>query len=601
MLRTAFVFALLLAAAPAWAIPGVTIPFPDEVETRDEEETASDLDDAVSDIVLGDPAATQPDTAIEAVDPTQAGPWLASGDYPRPEMMEGSVIRLVWQVQIEDMDGEAQGAPITRTILVGPDFAYDSGETPPVLYDFTHARRLTADPQAGTYQNTSLYGDVRRRLDTYLALSRGGTLDDIPFGPDRSFDRFWLESAMGLRRAPAELTTTRTDGRTAVLRAGGLQIFSFDARMTEDSAEDIETAVEDAAEDDAPADDADGGFEGVPTDDITALLRGDTGGAPFAADDEVEATPAPAPVDEGMHYGLADPIFRAAFRGWMRQALPIHPDAFVALDGSETIPERFSFVVVSPNSPEGRREIWTLAEVQDPEAVFPLPGGLTPAFGGAIEPVAASAQAALEALQNNNPPASADIAERAAELRGAGDMALAYLTLYQDSAHRGQCQMGGTDRPACAALGPLVAAGLGNAEFEALLSGLAGLSTGDAEAAYGAVLPYLDATGFAGAAANLIAGNELIAWAASADADAQLPDRDPFALLTASAQRDPYAPAIYWHLAQAHLAANRADAAWTLLDMGRALPGGADHELLRQAGILEARLKSVAPDFFGPH
>jgi hypothetical protein len=71
--------------------------------------------------------------------------------------------------------------------------------------------------------------------------------------------------------------------------------------------------------------------------------------------------------------------------------------------------------------------------------------------------------------------------------------------------------------------------------------------------------------------------------------------------LTASAQRDPYAPAIYWHLAQAHLAANRADAAWTLLDMGRALPGGADHELLRQAGILEARLKSVAPDFFGPH
>ena len=65
-----------------------------------------------------------------------------------------------------------------------------------------------------------------------------------------------------------------------------------------------------------------------------------------------------------------------------------------------------------------------------------------------------------------------------------------------------------------------------------------------------------------------------------------------------AADKDAYAPAIYWHLAQAHLAANHADAAWTMLDLGRHIPGGAEHELLRQAGVVEIRLQRLAPEFF---
>lgn len=633
MRALALAFLLLLLAAPAHAIPGVTIPFPQDMQDEDDEtDDGADQDDAIADFVLDTDAPVETPAGMEPVAATEAGPWLMSDDYPRPEMMEGSVIRLVWQVQVETMDGEARGEPLTRTVLIGPDFAYDTGETPPVLYDFAHDRRLVANTAAGTYRNTSVYGDVRRRLDTYLALSRGGSLQDIPFGPGRTFDRFWLESAMGLRMNPVELSVRQSDGMISVLRAGGLDVFSFDESamrgdpfLVEQDDADPADEAEDAAEEDVVIDEAmameddeaaaedvaanvEEEFAGVPTDDIEALLRGDTGEEDETAEVEVdlatetgtETAPEPAQVtvEDDRHYGLFQPGFVRVFKGWMRHALPVHPDAFAAIADAEAIPQQFSFVVVSPNSPEGRREVWTLVAVEDPEAEFPLPDGLEPGFDGPLAPVADPAADALRAIENANPPASSDITGNAERLRDQGELALAYLTLYQDSAHRGQCRMGDTSRAACQAIGTIVAAGLGNAEFEALLTGLAGLTNGDSETAYTAVLPYLDASGFAGAAANMIAGNELIAWAASAGAGSDLPDTDPFLLLANSADKDAYAPAIYWHLAQAHLAANHADAAWTMLDLGRHIPGGAEHELLRQAGVVEIRLQRLAPEFF---
>lgn len=604
MRALALAFLLALLTAPAQAIPGVTIPFPDEAEREDKAEDEAEeapAQDAVADVVLDTNAPVEGPEGFDPVAPTVAGPWLNSSDYPRPDLAAGSVLRLVWDVRVETLDGEAGGEPFTRTLLLGPQFAYDTGETPPVLYDFAHDRRLTADAEAGTYRNTSIYGDVRRRLDTYLALSRGGTLDDIPFGPGRSFDRFWLESAMGLRMTPVELTTQTADGRVAVIRGSDLAVFAFEAAaLPGGDAASEEVAEEDGAEADTAGETPEAEeFAGVPTDDIAALLRGDNAGV------AVEPAPEPAAPVEAPEAPEGDrpaALERAelvrAFRGWMRHAMPVHPDAFEAIVDAEAIPQTFSFVVVSPNSPEGRREIWTLTAVETEAAEFPLPGGLEPAFDGSLEPVAAPAANALRAIANDNPPASSDITGTAERLQAEGELALAYLTLYQDSAHRGQCQMGDASRPACEALGSLVASGLGNARFEALFTGLAGLSTGDSEAAFDAVQPYLDAPGFAGAAANMIAGNELIAWAAESGADVELPETDPFDLLAASAGKDAYAPAIYWHLAQAHLAANRADAAWAMLDLGRRIPGGDSHELLRQAGVIEIRLQRLAPHFF---
>jgi hypothetical protein len=84
----------------------------------------------------------------------------------------------------------------------------------------------------------------------------------------------------------------------------------------------------------------------------------------------------------------------------------------------------------------------------------------------------------------------------------------------------------------------------------------------------------------AGAAARILVANELVVGGAKAS-DAR-PDLDPAAMLSEALQLDPYAPDIYWHLGRRYLDAGAPHAAWTLFDLGRALPDREPTPLLAQ-------------------
>ena len=584
--------AALLLTAYAHAIPGVTIPFPEDVDAEDAAAQAAE-DDA--DSVTAAPAA------LVDMRATTAGPHLNAADYPRGNYEEGDVSRLVWSVRREDMDGTPLEGIQERIIVLGPDFAHDTGGDLPVLYDFAHSRRLTLDLDARTMRNDSFYGDVRQRLDTYLGLSQGGTLADIPYGPDRTFERFWLEAAMGMRRQAVPLQVRTQDGLTQVNR-DGVTIFAFvsDRPDTDDVVLDLDAAADDAAPidtDEAASDDAPLEEDtSEPSDPLLDLLRADSADdveteEPEAADAApADVTPTGEETDGPVVSQHAD-----LFRRWMRHALPLHPDALSAMDGLDIIPTRFELVIVSPVSPEGRREIWTLEQVEAAAAAFPLPDDLTPTYPGPESLSAQVVPAVVDELAlDSETDHSAALLEEAEAYRAAGNLPAAYL----DSAHAGACSPRTTGRPSCEATSNIVATGLGNAEFEAFFEGIAAIATGDYARAFGGVEPYLDLGGYAGAAANTIAANELVAWAASGGEPPEA--RDPFDLLVTAIENDPGAPATYWHLGQALITTGERNAGWDVYDLGRIIDRPPGHPLLQQSYILEDRLRALAPDFFAP-
>lgn len=604
-LLTALLTALFLTAH-ADAIPGVTIPFPDQADDsetpQDTDVTDEDSEDTESMVLEMDSAAVQQGPI--ATPDINAGPHLASADYPVRAYGEDSVIRLVWSIRREAMDGSDEGGVSERVLTLGPDFAQDLGGDAPILLDLAEDRRLTLDLDTRTMRNESFYGDIRQRLDTYLGLSQGGTLTDIPFGPDRTFERFWLEAAMGMRRQPASLVTETADGMMRVRRAG-VTIFAFAtpeaAAAAQEAARDVVLDLEPELPGESPDADADAG-----ADPLLDLLRGDeTGSGPDAPADaaqsadggsenaDTEAGPAPPAATQS-----ALEAHMPVFRRWMRHALPLHPDAFSAMDGLSVIPEQFELMVISPASPEGRREVWTLERVETAPASFPLPDDLAPVFAGREIVADRAVPAFRRALaETDTDHAAAIIAEAEAYLE-AGNLPAAYLAAYQESAHSTACSPQTTDRPSCALASRIVSAGLGNAEFERFFDGIAAIASGRHEAAYGGVRPYLDLGGYAGAAANIIAANEVIAWTVGGGEPPE--DADPFAMLATALENDPAAPAAYWHMGQTLLSAGDRSGGWAVFDLGRVINGSPLHPLLAQSYILENRLRALAPDFFLP-
>ena len=90
------------------------------------------------------------------------------------------------------------------------------------------------------------------------------------------------------------------------------------------------------------------------------------------------------------------------FRRWLRHTAPIHPDALNVMIGLEGIPARFSYIVFSPSSPDGRREVWTRLSAGESNTIFPWPENLPAASAtdyewGAPE-YAALVQAGLDAV-----------------------------------------------------------------------------------------------------------------------------------------------------------------------------------------------------------
>ncbi|WP_417471002.1 hypothetical protein [Maricaulis sp.] len=287
------------------------------------------------------------------------------------------------------------------------------------------------------------------------------------------------------------------------------------------------------------------------------------------------------------------------FRRWLRHSTPIHPDALNVMTTLNGIPARFGFIVFSPSSPDGRREVWTRLSAGESTARFPWPENLEAAMAADYawqDPaVAPLVQAGFDAadLPAASPGEQAFL-DAANALASEGDKAGALLALYQATHHVGACPARSA-APLCTRISQLVAAGLGDAEFEQLMASLAALQS-DRLAALEGLRPYLDRADLAGAAANLLAA-ETLATLRTVDT-AVAPDLDPLALFTASALADPYCSLTYWHAGR--YAASQADveSAWMLFDIAVTLPASATTLPVREAAVMNAQLQDIAPNYF---
>ena len=290
------------------------------------------------------------------------------------------------------------------------------------------------------------------------------------------------------------------------------------------------------------------------------------------------------------------------FRAWMRHALPIHPDALGALPEDGGIPTRFTFLVFSPTSPDGRRETWTLLSLNPGEGSFPWPENLPPAPADAYDTgnpaltrLLAAGYDALSGPVAAAPTEDTLVAASEAAQRRA-DYAGAYLALYQVAQHSGPCRPGATS-PACSRMSQVTAAGLGNAEFENLMNALSNMQD-DRPRALAFLQNQTHRDGFAGAAINMLAA-QLVAAQQAAE-PGSLPDLSPLDFFAASAEDDPYAPLTYWHAGRYAATRDDIEAAWMLFEIARGLPDADRLPPLGEASAMQEQLQALAPDFFGP-
>lgn len=533
----------------------------------------------------------------------------------------------LWTRTRTPLTGDGAQTRVAVAAQLGPDWAawrVEGGVQS--LADWRTRRLLTLSADGQTLTNASLYGETRRRLDTYVALSGGGAREEIAFGPAGVFHRVWLEAAMGIAAVSGALGFADTDT-------------GFEAT-----------------------------FEGE------RVFAADFGDADASA---CEAAP------------LNGAAARSA-RLWLRHAAPIHPDVMDRLADEPRFPCAFELVVYSPESPQGRRERWVMAphaaadapdaaamedaaqagaaapaSPQDEAlslaellALFDEGGGdgvdaglvmralatqsaaatrqASPAPGAArtgarsaspassdgapeltltdgapdadldvkgSDYLAASGAAALAAVTGaaGRAPDHADFYEAFETARSTGQLAEALLISVQETHHFGPCPqdaMVGGERLTCALVVDLARSGAGNARFERAAEGLDALQEGGYRAATDAFAGFIDADSYAGHAARLLTATALIGWGAES-LDAR-PDLDAAGLMLETLEGDPFAPESYWRLGQRFMEAGEAETAWTLFDLARNLPGREPGPGLEQVEVIETRLAGLAPHWLPP-
>lgn len=494
------------------------------------------------------------------------------------------------------------------------------------LADWRTRRLLTLSADGQTLTNASLYGETRRRLDTYVALSGGGAREEIAFGPAGVFHRVWLEAAMGIAAVTGALGFADTDAGFEAMFEGE-RVFAADFGDGEDSA--------------------------------------------------CEAAP------------LNGAAARSA-RLWLRHAAPIHPDVMDRLADEPRFPCAFELVVYSPESPQGRRESWVMAPdaaADAPDAaapdIAPQAGAAAPAAPqdeamsladllamfdegradgvdaelimralaaqnaagtgpasagpGAARAAArspsrpplddapeltladgapdadldmkgadyleAAGAAALAAVTGaaGRAPDNADFYEAFETARSTGQLAEALLISVQETHHFGPCPqdaMVGGERLTCALVRDLARSGAGNARFERAAEGLDALQEGGYRAATDAFAGFIDADGYAGYAARLLTATALIGW--GAESLEARPDLDAAGLMLETLEGDPFASEAYWRLGQRFMEAGEAETAWTLFDLARNLPDREPGPGLEQVEVIETRLAGLAPHWLPP-
>ncbi|MFN3835563.1 MAG: hypothetical protein ACK4NO_06655 [Glycocaulis sp.] len=527
------------------------------VEDAGATDSAAPSDDTASDeaAVTDEPARAEPAVTPAAESAPAARPAPASrvmGPHTGPRDYEtvrgsrlGSVTGFAWSVSVRPLGdegatlaAEANGSASERRFLAGNGWAADNSGSTLNLYDFAARRLLRVNRDARTVTNTSLYAAARRNFDIYMFLSDAGQRERIEFGPGTVFDRFWLEAAMGVAAEPARLNTQETP------RSDGGRDVSWQ-REGEEMTVAIARYGECAA---------------VNTATTRHLLAG------------------------------------------LGHALALHPQIIEAMDQRGEVPCAFSFVIISPDSPRGRVETWTL------ESAGPATLRLADFAGFRLTMPEASLldgetiEAALAAVSGERgaaPPAPEFLGDIQA-LRNAGDYAGALLMLVQETAHFGPCpaETVGSERLACAGAVSLAQAGAGNAAFERVMEATAAVQENAHRVVIENLSGFLDRSDPPGAAARTLVANEMVSW--GSEALSVYPDIDPGVLLQEALIMDPFAPDAYWHLGRRYMEAGAPEAAWTLFDLGRALPGREATPLLQQATRIERSLEQLAPALFGP-
>jgi len=436
----------------------------------------------------------------------------------------GQVLVLQWRIERAGLDG-TNASVDQAEIGIGPDFVYNQTEDDRTITDFSTGRSLNVS-EAGV-RNSAIAAHVHRQMNTFTQFTRNGTLEEIRGPGGATFERFWIEAALGVRASEVDILGDTTPDGSWLLR-----------RRPD-------------------------------TPPIVRITPGETGTDRDAAH----------------------------FASWLRHHAPIHPDALSYFAELGHIPDRFSFIVFSPSSPDGRRETWILESATVSGAAFPWPWGAASAPVGAYglpdadmaSLVSLGLTAAAQGLERD----SNSWVDAANALETVGDPAGAYLVLLQAGHHEGACTQG-SDLAVCSRLNRSIVSALGNREMEALVTAAsAGLS--DPEATLEALRPHLDRGDDAAAAANLLAAQVAAILERRGDAI----DLSPQALFLASAQADPAAPMTYWHAGRYAAANNDLETAWMLFDIARSLPAPTARTAMIETAAIENRLRAIAPSYFG--
>lgn len=290
----------------------------------------------------------------------------------------------------------------------------------------------------------------------------------------------------------------------------------------------------------------------------------------------------------------------AAFNAWLVRAAPVHPTVSAALLDQDRAPCALSFVIYSPDSPQGREESWSIESADMVANADVFASGDSVALPGPDLLQDLLWPAVLEAVRGEagDTPGPITFMDDIESLREAGDLAGALLLSIRETHHFGPCPTAtiGSARLACTSMSGLRAQGIGNADFERVAAGLAAVDSGDHAGAIAALRPSLSRQDRAGAAARTLVANELVAWGREGlEAHEEL---DPARLLAEAIVLDPLAPDTYWYLGERFLVAGSPETAFTLFELGSALPGRDMTPLLQQSVELKARIEDVAPAYF---
>ena len=477
--------------------------------------------------------ASEPEAETQAEAPA-IGPHLDRDAYLAARGdIEDTVLSTRWRIERTSLDGEPLDSDI-RTVVIGDGYAFEPAADGRTVYDFRTDRIL----------------DRVDMLDGPVVRSR-----PIVAHVHRQMNTFAFYTRGG------ELDEVSGPGGAVFER------FWIEAAMgVRLSAVELETFITE--------------------DDRHEFRRDPLGGTIFSyTPDEV---------------GIGNPA--SLFRAWLRHGPPIHPDALDRLAPGDGIPARFSYIVFSPSSPDGRVESWTRQDATETTGLFPWPEDVPPAPASAYETaspelntVLAAGMSALSGEAGLAPTRTSFVAASEGAQRR-GDLPGSYLALQQAIHHYGPC-MPQSEEERCTRLSRVVAAGLGNDEFEALMLALGAMQT-DRAAAFRTLTDHLDRDAYAGAAANLLAAQALAGLQAG-NPDA-MSDRDPLALFAASAEADPHAPMTYWHAGRFAASIGDVETAWLLFDLARALPDAGATGAAQEADSMHERLQALAPDFFGP-